>query len=68
MILLIQSSSNFCSLKKGRLIFRRPFVNSRFLPHLYFMPSAQKDRPALSEMAILWTGNHLFQRDAWRHG
>ena len=32
------------------------------------MPSAQKDRPALSEMAILWTGNHLFQRDAWRHG
>ena len=32
------------------------------------MPSAQKDRPALSEMAILWTSNHLFQCDAWRHG
>ena len=45
MILLIQSSSNFCSLKKGRLIFRRPFVNSRFLPHLYFMPSVQKTAP-----------------------
>ena len=42
MILLIQSSNNLI-LIKGRLLFRRPFVNSRFLPHLYFMPSVQKN-------------------------
>lgn len=67
MILLIQLLNNLI-LIKGRLLFRRPFVNSRFLTHLYFMPSVQKNSPPVSEMAILWTGNDLFQRDAWRHG
>ena len=63
MILLIQSLNNLI-LIKGRLIFRRPFVDSR----LYFMPSVQKNSTPVSKMAILWTGNYLFQRDAWRHG
>ena len=44
MILLIQSSNNLI-LIKGRLLFRRPFVNNRFLAHLYFMPSVQKTAP-----------------------
>ena len=39
-----------------------------FAPHLYLMPSVQKNSTPVSKMAILWTGNHLFQRDAWRHG
>ena len=67
MILLIQSLNNLIFIK-GRLIFRRPFVDSRFRTYLYFMPSVQKNSPPVSEMAILWTGNDLFQRDAWRHG
>ena len=35
-----------------------------FAPHLYFMPSVQKNSTPVSKIAILWTGNHLFQRDA----